>query len=135
MCTSLVNSLYKISVPIAEILRPLSETCSYRLVIDRHVPERRVLKVSVAAEGWFGIDWHRLAVALEKARGRRHGRCSSARNRLEKGYTNCVYQVAQAEYITCYMPPCWHLECVLLELLFPVLFLLSQGIPCSYLVR
>jgi len=58
-CTSLVNSLYRISVHIAEVLRPLSDTCSHILVIGRRVAERRVLRVSVAAKGWFGISCHR----------------------------------------------------------------------------
>jgi hypothetical protein len=91
-CTSMVNSLYKISVPIAAVLRPFSETCSCILVIDRHVPERRVFKVSVAAEGWFGISCHRFDMNLEKAPGKRHGSCSSVRNRPEQGCTNCGYR-------------------------------------------
>ena len=96
-CTSMVNSLYKTSVPIAEVRRSLREMCSYILVIDRHVPERPVLKVSVAAEGWYGIGCQRFDMNLEKAPGKRHGSCSSVRNRLEQGCTNVGYQVAQAE--------------------------------------
>jgi len=49
-CTSLVNSLYKMSVPITEVLRLLSETCSYILVIDRHVPERCLSLLKVGME-------------------------------------------------------------------------------------
>lgn len=96
-CTGLVNSLYRISVPIAEVLRLLGETCSYILVIDRHVPGRWVLKVTVAAEGWYGISCHRFEMTLGKAFGTRHGSCSSVPDRLEQGCTNFGYQVTRAE--------------------------------------
>jgi len=97
-CSRLVNSLYKTSFPIAEVLRPLSETCSYIPVIDRHVPETGMLKVYEAAESWYGISCHRCDMNLEKAPGKRY---SSVRNRLEQGCTNFGYQDARAELINC----------------------------------
>ena len=79
------------------MLRPLSETCSYILVIEQHVPERWVLKVSVAGEGWCGISCHRFEMALENAPGKRHGSCSSLHNILEQGCTDFGHKVTRVE--------------------------------------
>jgi hypothetical protein len=82
------------------VLRPLSETCFYILVIDRNLPERQVLRMSVVAGGLFAISCNRLQMALEKARGKIHGRGNSLRNRLEQGCTDFGYQVGRANKIT-----------------------------------
>jgi hypothetical protein len=50
----------------------------------------------VVAEVWFAISCHRFEMALEEARGKRHGSCSSVRNRPEQGCTNFGYQVVMA---------------------------------------